>query len=216
MDAPAAERDAALAAPVNGLADAAMALDEFTMAGAVESALRAEGVAAAWDTVLVPVLVGIGRKHEATGRYVEVEHLLSAVVSRCLVAVTPPAVAFPGGHGRSPVVLACAPDEQHSLPLLALAAALAEAGVPRLMLGARVPASALASAIDRVEAHAVFVWSQLPETGDPSWLNDLPSTRPPLRVVVGGPGWDGERLPPAVSLVTSVSTALDALCGAYR
>lgn len=211
LDAPAAEHDPVRAAQVGDLARAAMELDEPAMTETVRSTLREDGVAAAWDEVLVPVLVGIGRKHAATGRYVEVEHLLSAVVSRCLVAVTPPGAEFPARQGRGPVLLACAPEEQHSLPLLALAAALSEAGAPRLMLGARVPASALSAAVERAGSHSVFVWSQTPETGDPSWLAGLPATRPPLRVVVGGPGWDLDRLPPGVALVASVSAALDAL-----
>lgn len=211
LDAPAAEHDPSRAAQVGDLARAAMAMDEPAMTEAVRSALRQDGVAAAWDQVLVPVLVGIGRKHAATGRYVEVEHLLSAVVSRCLVAVTPPGADFPGRRVRGPVMLACAPEEQHSLPLLALAAALSEAGAARLMLGARVPPSALSAAIARAGSHSVFVWSQTPETGDPSWLGDLPATRPPLRIVVGGPGWDLDRLPPGVAFAVSVSAALDAL-----
>jgi hypothetical protein len=115
------------------------------------------------------------------------------------------------------VLLACAPEEQHSLPLLALAAALSEAGAARLMLGARVPASALAAAIERARAHSVFVWSQTSETGDPSWLGELPgAARPPLRIVVGGPGWDLGRLPPDVAFAASVSEALDALRVASR
>ncbi|MDL4817841.1 MerR family transcriptional regulator [Actinomadura opuntiae] len=216
LDAPAAERDPERAAQINGLARAAMALDELAMTEAVRSALRQEGVAEAWDQVLVPVLVGIGRKHAATGKYVEVEHLLSAVVSRCLVAVSPPEAVTPGRQGRGPVLLACAPDEQHSLPILALSAALAESGAPRLMLGARVPASALAAAIRRAAAHTVFVWSQTTETGDPSWLADLPAPRPPLRVVVGGPGWDRERLPPETSFATSMCEALATLQSAQH
>jgi MerR family transcriptional regulator, light-induced transcriptional regulator len=211
LDAPAAERNAARAAQVDGLARAALAMDELAMADAVRSALRQEGVAAAWDQVLVPVLIGIGRKHAATGSYVEVEHLLSAVVSRCLVTVSSPGAVGPGRQGRGPVLLACAPDEQHSLPILALAAALAEAGAPRLMLGARVPVPALAAAIHRAGAHTVFVWSQTAETGDASWLADLPAPHPPLRVVVGGPGWDPDGLPPGTSFATSMSEALDAL-----
>ncbi|WP_433234532.1 B12-binding domain-containing protein [Actinomadura nitritigenes] len=211
LDAPAAEHDPARAAQVGDLARAAMALDEFEMNKAVRSALRQDGVAAAWDQVLVPVLVGVGRKHAATGRYVEVEHLLSAVVSRCLVEVAPPEADFPGWQGRGPVLLACAPEEQHSLPLLALAAALSEAGAARLMLGARVPPSALSAAVERARAHSVFVWSQTAETGDPSWLAELPAARPPLRIVIGGPGWDLDRLPPDVAFAASVSEALDAL-----
>ena len=45
---------------------------------------------------------------------------------------------------RPAILLACADEEQHSLPLEALAAALAETGVPSRLLGARVPPDALA------------------------------------------------------------------------
>ncbi|MEV3920790.1 MerR family transcriptional regulator [Actinomadura coerulea] len=210
----AAGDDDSQATRIRNLEDAAMALDELVMTGILESALRHEGVTAAWEQVVVPVLVDIGRKHAATGKYVEVEHLLSTVVSRCLLAVTSPQAQFSAGRIRSPVVLACAPDEEHALPVLVLAAALAETGAARLMLGARVPASALAAAVARTGAHTVFVWSQTSETGDPSWLTDLHATHPALQVVVGGPGWDRDRLPPEVPFASSVSAALGALLAA--
>ncbi|MEV0663765.1 MerR family transcriptional regulator [Actinomadura luteofluorescens] len=214
LEGPAAGHSDSQAMRIRNLADAAMALDEVVMTGILESALRHEGVTAAWEQVVVPVLVDIGRKHATTGKYVEVEHLLSAVVSRCLLAVTSPQTQFAAGRIRSPVVLACAPEEEHTLPLLVLAAALAETGAARLMLGARVPASALAAAANRSGAHTAFVWSQTSETGDPSWLTDLHATRPALQVVVGGPGWDRDRLPPEVPFASSVSAALGALLAA--
>ncbi|WP_433472387.1 MerR family transcriptional regulator [Spirillospora sp. CA-142024] len=211
VDASAAGREAPQAAQARDLERAAMALDEFTMTGIVQAALRQEGVTAAWDQVMAPVLTWIGRKHATSGRYVEVEHLLSAVLSRCLVTAAPSEAAYPDRRGRGPVLLACAPEEQHCLPVLALAAALTEAGATRLMLGARVPVPALAAAIDRAGAHTVFVWSQTAETGDPSWLTSLPARRSPPRMVVGGPGWDRDRLPREVSFATSLSGALEAL-----
>ncbi|WP_433462005.1 hypothetical protein [Spirillospora sp. CA-128828] len=58
---------------------------------------RRPGLAAstvrAWDQVMAPELTWIGRKHAASGRYVEVEHLLSAV----LVALPGHGVAARGG-----------------------------------------------------------------------------------------------------------------------
>ncbi|MGI5422093.1 MerR family transcriptional regulator [Actinomadura luteofluorescens] len=214
LDISATEHDASLASRIRNLADAAMALDELVMTGILESALRQEGVTATWEQVIAPVLVDLGSKHSTTGEYIEVEHLLSAVVSRCLLAVTSPQAQFSAGRLRSPVVLACAPDEEHTLPLLVLAAALAETGAARLMLGARVPASALAAAAKRSGARTAFVWSQTSETGDPSWLNDLAATNPALQVVVGGPGWARDRLPPGVPFTSSVSMALGTLLAA--
>jgi DNA-binding transcriptional MerR regulator len=201
---PVAEPGGARAAEIRGLARAAMALDAPAMARAVRNALRRDGVVRAWHGVFVPVLDGIGRKHAATGDCVDVEHLLSGVLLECLAEVPAPAAPL----NARPVLLACAPEEQHSLPVYALAAALAEAGVAVRLLGARVPARALVSAVRRSGPSAVFVWSQSAETGDPAWLDGLPRGRPAVRVVVGGPGWAGDRLPEAVRRVGSLPEAV--------
>ncbi|MFC5182462.1 MerR family transcriptional regulator [Actinomadura harenae] len=193
-----------------GLARAAMALDATAMTATARAALAQDGVVAAWNGVFVPVLDGIGRKHAASGSHVEVEHLLSAVLVQCLTETTLSDGARPRLAGR-PVLLACAPEEQHSLPVYALAAALEEAGIAATVLGARVPSAALTAAIERIGPRAVFVWSQTSDTGDPSWLADLPRTRPPLRTVIGGPGWARGRVPDGVRLVASLPEAVGAL-----
>lgn len=205
------------AARVRGLARAAMALDAAAMTAAARAALDQDGAVAAWDRLFAPVLIGIGRKHSTSGAYVEVEHLLSEVLLRCLADRTP-AGGEPTGPGAAdrPVLLACAPEEQHSLPVYALAAALAETGTAVTVLGARVPAAALGAAIERIGPRAVFVWSQTADTGDPAWLDDLPATRPPLRTVIGGPGWAEDRIPDAVHRVTSLTGAITGLDGAAR
>ncbi|WP_141580062.1 MerR family transcriptional regulator [Actinomadura sp. WMMA1423] len=191
-------------AEARGLARAAMALDVPAMTAALRAAIARDGVVRAWDGLMVPVLVGIGRKHAAGGDCVEVEHLLTTVVLGRLAEVQPPERPL----NVRPVLLACAPEEQHSLPLYALAAALAQAGVASSLLGARLPADALAAAIRRTGPGAVFVWSQTAETGDPEWLAGLPGTRPAVRLVVGGPGWRRDRLPDAARLATSLSQAV--------
>jgi hypothetical protein len=197
-------RDERQAAAVRGLARAAMALDRPAMTDTVRTALRRDGVVPAWDGLIVPVLDGIGRKHEASGDCVEVEHLLSTVLLGCLAETAPPERPL----NVRPVLLACAPEEQHSLPVHALGAALAEAGVDALVLGARVPPAALAAAIRRTGPNAVFVWSRIAETGDPAWLAALPASRPPYRLMAGGPGWSRDRLPPHAAPVTTLSEAV--------
>ncbi len=112
-----------------------MALDRPAMTQTVRTALRRDGVVRAWDGLIVPVLAGIGRKHAASGECVEVEHLLSTVLLGCLAETAPPDRPL----NVRPVLLACAPEEQHSLPVHALAAALAEAARERAGAGARVP-----------------------------------------------------------------------------
>ncbi|ROO84339.1 B12 binding protein [Actinocorallia herbida] len=171
-----------------GLARAAMALNGPAVLTAVREVLADEGVVPAWQGVLAPVLRGIGERYAATGEAVEVEHFLSALILACLAERAEPV----DPANARPVLLACAPEEQHSLPLYALAAALAETGVAARNLGMRVPEKALADAVERIGPGAVFVWSQMHFTGDTGVLDRLPTGRPPLRVIAGGPGW---RLP---------------------
>ncbi|WP_203914815.1 MerR family transcriptional regulator [Rhizocola hellebori] len=186
-----------------GLARAATRLDMPTVRSIVAAAVAEHGVVAAWTELLVPVLVGIGKRHEATQRLIDVEHLLSRCVAEVLGSVPRPAAG-----SASTVLLACADEEQHSLPLEALAAALAERGVGCHLLGARVPLDALLDAVRRTGPAMVVLWSQTSQTADTAQLSallDLPH-RPAL-VVAAGPGW-GENLPPAALTPTSLAEAL--------
>jgi MerR family transcriptional regulator, light-induced transcriptional regulator len=107
------------------------------------------------------------------------------------------------------VLLAAADEEQHTLPLEALAAALAEAGVPTRLLGARVPAAALADAIARTGPDVLILWSQTPSTGNPAQLRHLMTVpRPPLMIAAAGPGWPMD-LPEGVSRLTTLPEAVD-------
>nr|MDT0661748.1 MerR family transcriptional regulator [Micromonospora sp. DSM 115978] len=169
-----------------GLARAAMRMDAAGMIAAIELAIAAGGVVGAWDTVLRPVLAGIGERHAGTAGLIEVEHLLSRAVSEVFATVT----RLPAGREPPRILLTCADEEQHTLPLEALAAALAEAGVGCRLLGARVPSAALVEAVNRTGPTAVVVWSHARSTGDPGQLAALFTSRwrPPL-VLAAGPGW---------------------------
>ncbi len=101
-----------------GLARAAVRLDAPAVEARLALVVERLGTAAAWEEVMAPALRAVGRKWETAGeRYVEVEHLLSWHVSSALRRV-PPAPATTG----PPVLLACVPEEQHALPVEALAA----------------------------------------------------------------------------------------------
>ena len=200
-------------AAARGLARAAMSLDAPAVAAIVSSNIERRGVIATWDDLLVPVLKGVGSRFEWTGRGVEVEHLLSEAVMAALTEVTR-RMTRPRNH--QPVLLAAADEEQHTLPLHAVAAALAEQRVASRMLGARVPRGALAAAVRRSGPIAVMVWSQLPGDGDARrrQLADLPSIRPAPLVVVGGPGWGDDDLPSGVTFVHTLSDAVSRLVAA--
>jgi hypothetical protein len=174
---------------VRGLTRAAMRLDGAELRAIISGAIADGGVAAAWTALLAPALIHIGRKHAATRALVEVEHLLSAEVSAALARVARPAAV-------ARILLACADEEQHSLALEALAAALAERGVATRLLGARVPPAALRDAVRRVGPDAVAVWSQTTETADPAQLTALGGERPsPKLILAAGPGWTDAPLP---------------------
>lgn len=173
---------------VRGLTNAAMRLDAVEARGLVDEALARRGVVTAWDELVCPVLERLGARYAATDSLVEVEHLLSRTVSEALAAIRRPS---PGTPVR--VLLACTDEEQHTLPLEAVAAALAERGVGARLLGARVPPPALHAAVQRTGPALVVVWSHAAHTADPAQLRPLltgPARRPLVAVV--GPGWGGE------------------------
>lgn len=190
---------------VRGLGRAAMALDARGVTAGVREQVERHGVLHTWDAVLRPLLVAVGSRWAATGEGVEVEHLLSECAGDVLRDVARRAVEPPG---RRPLLLACAPDEQHALPLHALAAGLAEQGLATRVLGAALPADALLAAVRRTGPAVLFVWSQLPGTADPAVLADLPVTRPATAVLVGGSGWSGARLPRRVSVAADLPHAV--------
>ncbi len=171
---------------VRGLARAASALDSTACHDLIVDSLSDAGAVATWNDVIVPVLTALGEKWRDTGRGVEIEHALSAVVVDALGGWI--RTCAPSTQGRS-VILACAPGEQHALPLWAVSAALAERGVGARILGASLPDDALANVIRRIGPAAVLVWAQVEETADARSLVQLPATRPPATILIAGPGW---------------------------
>jgi hypothetical protein len=153
----------------------------------VRESLERRGVIATWDSLVVPAMVTIGQRWAKTGQGVDVEHLMSECILGVLRYHVQRFAANP--VNTRPILLACAEEEQHSLPLHAVSAALAERHVATRVLGARVPADALAAAIRRVGPAGVFLWAQRPHTGDPRQLSVLPEIRPAPVIAVAGPGW---------------------------
>ncbi|MEU4333248.1 MerR family transcriptional regulator [Micromonospora lupini] len=199
-----------------GLARAAMRLDAAAINETIAHTIAASGIIATWETLLRPVLAGIGDRHAATAGLIEVEHLVSRCVSEAFAAASQ--ANAPTGPAR--ILLSCADEEQHTLPLEALAAALAEAGVSYRMLGARVPVAALVEAVNRTGPAAVVLWSHTRATADPTQLSALlAAPRRPLLILAAGPGWRADTLPAgvvrpvdlaeAVSLAVAVRDSLD-------
>ncbi|WP_424569127.1 MerR family transcriptional regulator [Streptomyces sp. CH-036] len=198
-----------------GLARAAVRLDAPALDELLTAVLDRYGLPAAWDEVMMPVLHAVGRKWETAGeRYIEVEHLLSWHVSGALRGVTAGRTPTPGA---GLALLACAPGETHTLALEALAATLAQQGLPVRMFGAAVPAGALEDAIRRTGPAAVVLWAQSRKTASPALVARLPALEWGVRgarrrpvVCVAGPGWAG-RQPPGARHLSGLSDAVDTL-----
>jgi methanogenic corrinoid protein MtbC1 len=169
---------------VRGLASSALALDARASASLLRRSLESRGVMWTWDEVLRPVLVQVGRYWERTGGGVDVEHMLSQVATTELSGV----VTREEPRSTRPALLACAPHEDHCLPIHAVAAALAERGVETRILGPRTPADALASAVRRLGPSSVFVWAYLRVT-HADFALEIPRIRPEPQVILAGPGW---------------------------
>ncbi|GAA2866125.1 MerR family transcriptional regulator [Streptosporangium fragile] len=198
---------------VDMLARAAIALDSQTVSDWITAALARHGIIWTWEELVLPVFDTIVRRQAESGASIEVEHLFS---DRVMAGLTRFIERPPQPVNVSPVLLACAEDEQHSLPIYALAAVLAdEHRVETRVLGARTPYSALADAMRRLGPSVVFIWSSQTSTGDPAPLLSLPVLRPPSRIIVGGWGWWDE-LPPSIPHVTSFQDALTRVISVLR
>jgi hypothetical protein len=98
--------------------------------------------------------------------------------------------------------------EHHTLPLAALAAALASHRVAAHMLGAATPTPSLVRAVRDTAPGAVVLWSHRRDTAGPEVLRSL---RPyPVRLFTAGPGWPAQPLAGTRHL-TGLHEALDEL-----
>jgi len=213
-------------AAARGLARAAGSMDGDAIAEEIRTCLRTYGTVLTWSEVLVPVLTALGQRWQAGHSVVEIEHLLSWHISTELRMVVP----GPAGPRRARAVdepvpalapprtlLASVEEEQHTLPLEALAAALREARRGTRILGARVPIDAMVEAVRRTGPAVVVLWSQVPETANPEVFTRLLALGRPVRLVAAGPGWQGQarrRMPSGVAMPTSLVEAVEGVLAA--
>ncbi|MFD3695420.1 MerR family transcriptional regulator [Streptomyces sp. NPDC058646] len=198
-----------------GLARAAVRLDASAVQELLETALADHGLVTAWEEVIAPTLHAVGRKWASAGeRYVEVEHLLSWYVSGAMHRIRP----APGAPRTPPVLLACVPGEQHSLPIEALAAALGERGLPVRMFGAALPAEALRDAVRRTGPRAVVLWSQSRATADRALARSVAGIEWGLRgarghsaLLLAGPGWGAGTPDPRTGRLFGLRSGLDVI-----
>ncbi|WBB52216.1 transcriptional regulator [Verrucosispora sp. WMMD573] len=184
------------------LTAAAEELDGNRVAALVVEMAEEWGVVRLWDDVCVPVLAALSGR---TAAGIAVGHALSEGVRVGLDVFRRDPCVGPPTDG---VLLAGAEQEEHSLGLHALAAALRERGRGCLLVGPALPWTALASAVHRARPHSVAVWAQSPVTGRSYRIGRFARDFPAVRVYGAGPGWIEPLTPPA--------TRIDSLPAALR
>jgi len=195
---------------ISALVEAAQALDTARCVALVTDALAANGVVPVWDRLCRPALVALDTAQSVQPACVDSEHVLSWSVLTALHRVVGP----PPAPDAARVLLACTPNEQHTLPLEALAAALVERGVPIQVLGAATPAISIAHSVRISAPPSVVLWCQRPETADRDALRAALSS--PARVLLAGPGWNGRQSrTPDATRVTSLPAALRLLATGF-
>lgn len=185
------------------LAFAGTALDSAGMAAVLTGSIQGMGVVATWERVACPVLRALEQLPLGTGQQIAVERMLSRAVSEAFAAVPRPETGVPVR-----VLLACADDEQHTLALQAVAAAVAESGMSSCFLGAGMPPRGLHSAVRRIRPAVAVVWSQTAATADAAQLLPLLIDRSCRTLVAAGPGWTTVALPHDVVRPVDLSEAV--------
>src|SRR5262245_61082378 len=141
------------------------------------------------DAIIAPALWVVGELWEQGEITVAEEHLATEICARVLALQreTMRVVRSRAGHR---VMLATPSGELHVIALRMVANLLREAGYVVVMLGADVPADALAHAAARHKADVVCMSSTMPGGGDRLLLamREVQQTRPQATFVVGGRG----------------------------
>jgi hypothetical protein len=188
-----------------GLARAAMSLDTYETSRMLREAIRRRGVVVTWNSMIMPVLRALGERTNATGDGIDVEHAFSEVILAVMRVVAYQMQPPPGGHT---VLLACADADYHSLPLHALAAALAERGIPSRMLGSGLPPEALWASVRRTGPSVIVLFARM-SGADAAGTEKLRRQRPAPGVILAGPGWRPETKPSFARTALSLTEAID-------
>ena len=178
-------------APATGLASelaaALEALDDVAAQAALDRTFATLTVEGALREVLLPVMRDVGRGWEDDQAVIAREHFATNLVRGRLLAL---ARGWDLGGGPR-ALLACAPEEQHDLGLIAFGLALRGRGWRITYLGPSTPVTTLAEAARLTEPALVVLSASLGQRleGVDAALRELASG---YRLALGGPGGTAE------------------------
>jgi len=180
---PASGAEPLLADAKDDLADALGAFDEPRAHALLDSLLGAATIDTVLATVVVPYLHELGERWERGEASIAQEHFASAVLRGRLLGLA-------RGWGRGlgpPIVLACAPGEQHDLGLIAFGLALRGRGLRVVYLGTDTPLTSVADAAHASSAVFVVVSAVTP-TRFRAHRDELRDLARKHRLCLGGAG----------------------------
>ena len=195
---------------VAGIDKALLAFDITFVEETLRHELDLHGVEMTWHEIIVPTLIAIGEAWQSSGKGIEIEHAFTEVLKKILRERS---LNIKTTVNANPVILASIGEEQHSLPLHALEAALSEMGIRTHFLGARTPFEAIAATLPRIAPPAIFLWATFAQNARPEYFQDLPSIRPTPRILLGGPGWAEDQCQGA-TVVLGIGNACDEIASA--
>ena len=171
---------------IESLLKAARVYDRSYIENSLRDQVNKRGIINTWNELIVPVLIAVGNEWAELGTGIEIEHLLTEIITRLMQSSNQtPDLPI----NSRPVLLACIGEEMHTLALYTLGAALAERNIQSQFLGARTPISAVGAVVKKSAPPAVFLWAQLAKNGKCEVIGDIPKIRPAPRIILGGPGW---------------------------
>jgi methanogenic corrinoid protein MtbC1 len=192
-----------LSSDARRLARAAVDLDTDLITRIVRASVHDIGVILTWERLVQPVWQYLGSRADDRTEGSAAEHLYVRFAVGALSTDRRPNRPVPAS-----VLLACADEELHVFPLEALVAALEESGTTCCVLGARVPAPALAAATARLNPAVVVIWSQTSDTATPAQIATVLDTDPTVAIIAAGPGWNSIALPVRAVRSADLSTTL--------
>ncbi|OXM44842.1 MerR family transcriptional regulator [Amycolatopsis alba] len=156
------------------------------IAALLDETLDELGAARTWTDILLPILRDLGVRWARGDVCFESEWALTSEVSYALQRYVARFAYTPSDRR---VLIACCPEERHSLPVEILRASMAEIGIPAVYLGHMVPAETTAGMVAKLEPVLVVLWSMSPTTVDNLLRQRLQHRG--FAVAVAGPGWEG-------------------------
>jgi methanogenic corrinoid protein MtbC1 len=188
--------------------------DEVAAERAIREAIDARLSAAEIDDeIIAPALWLVGQLWERGEISIADEHLATEISMRVL-ALQREAERVVRARRDNRVMLAAPAGELHVVALRMIGDLLRDAGYDVMMLGADVPAGALAASATRHQPDVICLSSTMPRSGDQALISSHEVQRqwPTAGFVLGGRGLTSRvRSRPGVDVCDRVSDAIDAV-----